>query len=422
MGSLCQKGTQMKVLIGMPTANEVDAEFACANLPGIVAYTIKHCPDIDLKCMYKCGVRTDSNRNYILSEALKAGIDYILWLDTDMLYPLNIVEKLLEADKDVIGTIYYKRSAPYSPVVYKLSDNPNFPYRPIDTPYIPKGKVVEVDGLGFGGMMVKTSVYEAMGDDKWVSYGKNFHIPLELPDKESHDLMFCKLAKQYGFKLYVHSSIIAKHIGRIAVTERDYFEHLEHVLNPKIAVLMPAIDIPKAQETMKKLIDTAGMNAEYVMLEDTHRQGFVAMANQGFNMYRDYEYFVYLAQDAEPEQDWLKIAFDTMRETNAGLLAFNDGKWNGRLASFGMVRKSWVTQFYDGIFYEGYKSHYCDTELSVLAQAQGKMIYNPNAVLKENDPNKKQHGVNLDDKKLYNERKRGGMPIKLPIELQELFS
>lgn len=411
---------QINVLIGMPTANEVDAEFACANLPGIVAYTIKHCPDIDLKCMYKCGVRTDSNRNFILKNALDSGIDYILWLDTDMLYPLNIVEKLLEAKQDVIGTIYYKRSAPYTPVVYKLSNNPNYPYKPIDTPYIPKGKVVEVDGLGFGGMLVKTSVYETMGDDKWVSYGNNFHIPLELPDKESHDLMFCKLAKQYGHKLYVHSSVIAKHIGRTPITEKDYIYQVNHVLQPKIAVLMPTIDIPKAQETMKRLIDTAGMKAEFVMLYDEHRQGFVAMANHGYQMYKDYDYFVYLAQDAAPEQDWLKIAYDTMYASNAGLLAFNDGKWNGKLASFGMVEKSWVNQFYNNLFYEGYKSHYCDTELSVLAQAQGKMIYNPNAIVKEDDKNK--HGVNKDDKKLYNRRKKGEMLIKLPIELQNLFS
>ena len=79
-----------------------------------------------------------------------------------MLYPLNIVEKLLGAEKDIIGTIYYKRSAPYTPVVYKFSGDPLLPYRPIDTPYIPKGKIVEVDGLGFGGMLVKTSVYETM--------------------------------------------------------------------------------------------------------------------------------------------------------------------------------------------------------------------------------------------------------------------
>ena len=245
---------------------------------------------------------------------------------------------------------------------------------------------------------------------------------LELPDKESHDLMFCKLAKQYGHKLYIHSSIIAKHIGRMPVTEKDYIYQVQHVLNPKIAVLMPVIDTKKAEQTMKKLIDTAGIKAEFVMLYDEYRLGFVAMANQGFAMYRDYDYFVYLASDAEPGKDWLKIAYDTMVSSNAGLLAFNDGKWEGKLASFGMVDREWVSQFYSNLFYEGYKSHYCDTELSILATAQGKMIYNPTAILKENDPNKKQHGVNLDDKKLYNRRKKGGMPIKIPPELQELFS
>lgn len=417
------KDRKMKLCIGMPTPDQVDAEFACSNLPSIIGYTIRNLPHLKLSCLFKTGVRTDSNRNWILNEALKGEVDYILWLDTDQLYPPNIIERLLQAQKDIIGSIYYKRGEPYSPVVYAKNDNPTKPYTALNAPFIPKGEVMEVDGLGFGGLLVSTSVYKAMGDEKWMQYGKNFGIPVEMEDQESHDLIFCKKAQKYGFKLFLDTSIRCGHISRQVITEVDFIRHVETKLNPKIVVLMPAIDMKKADTTAKQLKATAGMNCTIAVLEDKKRLGYVAMINKGFELYKDANYLVYTAQDAYGGNNWLKTAFDTMEASNAGLLAFNDTKWNGQLASFGMVRSSWLKYVYDPqyLMFPGYKSHYGDTELSVIAKSQGKLTYNPNAVMMEVDYAK--HGVNEADKNLFNERKQTGFDGHvIKQELLEQFS
>ena len=348
----------------------------------------------------------------------------ILFLDADELYPPNIFEKLFEANQDIIGTCYYKRTPPYTPVVYVDNENANkdiLPYTPIDLPFTPKGQVLEVSGCGFGGMLVRTDVFRMMGDDKWTVYGKNFHIPEDLPDKLSHDLNFCETAKKYGYKIFVHTSVIAGHIARHVVTERNFMEELQKTKLPKVVVLIPSIDKEKAKATVNQLASTAGMEAQYVVMEDKERLGYVKMVNKGFELYKDADFFVYTAEDAYGGRDWLLKAWETLEDKYAGLLAFNDGKWDGKLASFGMVRREWLNYVYDGKYLMNpvYKSHYGDTELSIIAMAQGKLIYNSNCVLIEVDRQKKEHGVNEDDRKTYIERQLAGFDgrVKNPAYL-----
>jgi len=403
----------MKLLIAIPSPELVDAEFALKNLPLIIAYTKEHLPTLELKLEFKTGTRTDSNRNFLIKEALDKDMDYIMFLDADELYPPNIIEMLIKANKDIIGTCYYKRTPPYTPVVYVDNNKENkdtLPYTPIDLPFIPKGQILEVSGCGFGGMLVRTDVFKMMGDDKWTVYGKNFHIPEEIPDKLSHDLNFCETAKKYGYKIYVHTSVIAGHIARHVVTERNFMEELHKTKLPNIVVLIPSINKEKAKITVNQLASRAGVEAKYIVLDDKERKGYVEMINKGLLMYKDADFIVYTAEDAFGGVNWLLNAWETMEDKYAGLLAFNDGKWEGRIASFGMIRTEWLRYIYDGKFlmHPSYKSHYGDTELSIIAMSQGKLIYNPNCILVEVDSNKKEHIVNEEDRAKFIERKMNG--------------
>ena len=93
-------------------------------------------------------------------------------------------------------------------------------------------------------------------------------------------------------------------------------------------------------------------------------------------------YIVYLAQDAYPGRDWLKTAYDVMEQSGKGLLGFNDGKFKGRIASFGMVRTDWAESLYGGpIMYPGYHSHGADNELTVIARALDMSTYQPECIL-----------------------------------------
>lgn len=393
----------MKIGIGLPSPSSIDIEFALGNFPQIISQAKKD--GYEICHSYKTGVRTDSNRNSILFEFLKTDIDAILWLDVDMIYPRNIVDLLVKANKDIIGTVYYKRTEPFDPVVYIKNDRQDKPYTAIDTHDKPK-EPIRVDGVGYGGLLVKRGVYEVMGEDKWSNYGANFHIPTATTHKQSHDLMFCETAQKHGFEIWVHNGCVAYHINKRPVGYQEFIDFRskkqEEPVKNNIAVIMPCIDKELGTKTMEQLKERAGIEADFMLLMDNKRTGYVATVND-FVTKTNYKYYVYVAQDAYAGKNWLKIAYKELEKTGKGLFAFNDGKWNGKLASFGMVRSSYLKPFFfKGI--NGYKANYADTELTVKAKEENQLVYNPESVLIEVDYNK--HGVNLDDKKLWEIRKR----------------
>lgn len=392
----------MRILIGLPTPETVSSNFSLKNLPEIIADAKQRYKDIELFVMYKTGVMTSSNRNYIVSHALENNIDAILWLDTDMIYPADIVYALWEAQKDIIGSIYVKRSAPYDPVVYVKGDNPNKPYRVVD-PYSLKG-ITEVDGLGFGGLMIRMNVYREMASKNiWHRYGEAFGFPFEQPKQESHDFIFCQDAQKLGYKIYVHNRVKCGHITEKMVTLDDWIPNSAVLMDePKIAVLMPSIDVEKAERTIKQMQRRASFLAEYFILEDKARSGYVATINQGVKNI-EADYYIYTAEDAYCGLNWLYHAYYELQKTGKNLLAFNDGKNEGKLATFGMISKEYLQKYYGGnLFFDKYCSHYGDTELTMMALADNELAYNPHAMMIEVDYNK--HKVNRLDKILYNQR------------------
>lgn len=155
-----------------------------------------------------------------------------------------------------------------------------------------------------------------------------------------------------------------------------------------VCVVMPCIDLDAGRRAARLLIERSGLPADFVLAVDTGRQGFIPTLNQVARR-SSAQYIVYLAQDAWPGDGWLLSAYDRIRQEKKSLLAFNCGKWHGRVAAFGMVEKSWAYSLYgDEILYGGYQSHRADNELTVIARAQDRFVYAPECVLVENDSEK----------------------------------
>lgn len=403
----------MRILIGIPSSGHAHPSFAYDNLPSIIAYTNKR-SEHELAIAYEQGVRTDKNRNLILQMAIERKMDYILWLDEDMLYPHDIILRYLEHDFDIIGCLYFRRSEPYQPIGYVKNNNPLKPYNALEPTLLPKNTVIEVDGLGYGGMMVNMKAYEKMGDKKWTHYGENYHLPFESEGKLTHDLQLCKEAQECGLTIKLHTGIKPGHIGEKVITEEDWKNPtLKH---PKVTVILPAIDMEKAKKTATLMKKRANYPFEMLVVEDVNRTGFMATLQTAINN-NPSDFYVYTAEDAFVGNDWLKIAMETIEKENAGLFAFNNGRWGGKMAAFGLVRHSWMVHNYGGnLFYNGYKTHYGDVELTLIAKDQGKFAYNGDAVMTEIDYDKDKKGTNLMDKQLFNKRKENGFDGKVKNE------
>ena len=322
----------MKVGIGIPCPDRVHPDFMM-NLVDIVKHTKQ-----ETIVRKETGVRTDRNRNELLQQFIKDQVQYILWLDADMIYPNNIVETYLKAKADVIGCLYFRRERPHLPIGYIDSGEKENPYRPMLPQMVHFGKIYNVKGLGFGGMMVNMKVYHKLKKKKWMNYGKYFHIPKnERNEKQkleglTHDLQLCKNVLNHGFKLKLHGSVRPSHIGDKFVTAEDYSaeDNIEILRPPKTLIVI----VNGTKKTAKLLKDKASMPCRIVMAKDNKGQGFIKTVFDAIKQLNDYELYVCVSNKALPKKNWLLEAIICQGTTGAGMVAFND--------SFCMLEKQWL--------------------------------------------------------------------------------
>ena len=155
-------------------------------------------------------------RDNLAKKALKMDADYVLWLDSDMVFDPDVLERLLEDKEkgDIISGLYFRRAAPFSPVLYESlelsKDN-----IPIYTEFsaIPED-VFECAGIGFGCAFMKTDVFLAVA----LKYGQMFHPFCGMGE----DLAFSWRARQCGFKIVCDPKIKLGHVGHVIITEDFY--------------------------------------------------------------------------------------------------------------------------------------------------------------------------------------------------------
>lgn len=185
--------------------------------------------------------------------------------------------------------------------------------------------------------------------------------------------------------------------------------------------VMPCTDLPMARRAATHMVQRAGCPCDVLLVEDQDRWGFVRITNAAFALTAG-QHYGYVAQDAYAGRDWLALALAAL-QGGKHLFGFNDGKWQGALASFGLARRSWAQANYGGdFFHAGYRRHYADAELTLLAMGQGAYAHNPHSVLIEVDWAKDQAPVDAQDRALYRQRAAAGFEGRVRQRaLQTLF-
>jgi hypothetical protein len=190
-----------------------------------------------------------------------------------------------------------------------------------------------------------------------------------------------------------------------------------------VLVVMPSTEPALAKSALKLAASRAGSVAHEVLIlgvMDDERMGLVALHNLIFKNTQS-NWYAYLAQDAFAGRDWLALGLEQLRNKKAKLLGFNDGKWQGQIAAFGLAHRDWINSIYSGdFFYPGYRSHFADCELTLIAREQGVYAYEPNAVVVEVDADKDTKPVNADDRSMFKARCQNGFAgrVKRPELLQ----
>lgn len=187
-------------------------------------------------------------------------------------------------------------------------------------------------------------------------------------------------------------------------------------------VVMPVIDLDMGKRAALLAASLAKADGLLLVVQDSARMGRVRVHNEVFRRSVS-PHYAYLAQDAFTGRDWLALGLAALARREGRFLGFNDGKWHGQMAAFGLVQREWAESQYGGpLFFEGYQRHYADVELTLIAREQGCYAYEPAAMVAEVDWHKEAMAVDPDDKRLFRERASDGFASRVQTpELRALF-
>jgi FkbM family methyltransferase len=182
------------ILIAIPTNKYIEPE------------TMKAIYDLEVPEGYKTtfqffyGYQIDQIRNLIANWA--ANFDYLFSVDSDITFKSDTLKKMLSYNKDMVSGLYIQRK-PGEHILELYRNGMNIPYNDI------KGKgLIEVDGCGFGCVLVNSNVIRSMEYPHFV-----YKSAIDHRNTLSEDNYFCNKAKILGFKIFADTSILCEHIG-----------------------------------------------------------------------------------------------------------------------------------------------------------------------------------------------------------------
>ena len=201
-----------KILIAIPCMDQVPAPFAQS-----LAMIRK--PDNDnVACAFQMGSLIYTSRNNLALQAMQLETDYVLWLDSDMVFYQDILVDMKnekeEKGLDFLSGLYFRRVPPFSPVLFdKLDIDENLVCTWTDFKELPE-KLFKVGGCGFGAVLIKTDVLFAVQ----CKYETMF-TPV---GNMGEDLSFCWRARQCGYDIWCDPNIELGHVGYTVINRKFY--------------------------------------------------------------------------------------------------------------------------------------------------------------------------------------------------------
>jgi len=219
------------------------------------------------------GALTDTNRNNIVDEFLfqrKDESEYLFFVDDDVEVPSHAIEQMLSWDKPFVAGIYYRRSPPCDPLIYRKREDGWYrsllPEQDYET-----GDLIPIDACGMGCTLIHRSVFQQIIETHFLyrrhnkSFGfmhysavdeveakfepgvhvsdgsaylvqkmQPFSVELLGPKEtlpffaleygRTEDFHFCELAKAAGVEIYADTGIECNHWGALPIGRTQHFQ------------------------------------------------------------------------------------------------------------------------------------------------------------------------------------------------------
>ena len=202
---------QLTVGVAIPSGEVWEARFGVCLVMLSAWYNMARLPNCDKQKLVVISSRSSIlsvNREDIVQHAQKAGCDYVLSTDTDMIFPKDIIHRLIAHDLDFVAANCCTKELPSRPTsigldgraVYTLPDSEG---------------LVEVLQVGTGVFLFKPEIFEGLPRPwfpvQW-SAEENTYIGM--------DIEFCRNLRAHGTKLFIDQDVSKEiqHVGRLNYT------------------------------------------------------------------------------------------------------------------------------------------------------------------------------------------------------------
>lgn len=156
----------------------------------------------------------DGLRNNIVEQALKASASHLLMMDTDQIYPIDTITKLLSHKLSVVHCPVPRRYEPFDNILLRGKLNK---YTSLEEGKDYKdGELISISATGTGCVLYSMEVFYKI-KPPWFQF---------LPNRKKsvgglvgEDIGFCIKLKKAGFKIYADTSIKMGHLTTFVVDE-----------------------------------------------------------------------------------------------------------------------------------------------------------------------------------------------------------
>ena len=181
-----------RICVGVPCADFIRTKTVATLLS-----LVKRDPTISVQIKQGCLVH--KNREEIVIDTQKmGGFSHLFFVDSDMCFSADVLDRLLGRDADIIAAPYRYRRAGGEYVLF-LDEKSDGKEKQIPDTLFP------VYAVGTGCMLIKMSVFDKI-PRPWFAFGD--------PEAQiGEDIFFCRKAQEYGYKIWADPSVEILHIG-----------------------------------------------------------------------------------------------------------------------------------------------------------------------------------------------------------------
>lgn len=169
-------------------------------------------------------VLTPWARERIAEHALDAKADYLLFVDDDMMFPMEIFEMLFKHNVDVVVPLMFMRNYPHSPVIYRIKKgydkqvHQEYYLTELITDY-PPDTLLKVDATGMGICLIKLDILHKIPKTWFMN-----------TQGTGEDVYFTQRATDAGFGVYVDTSIHnIIHLGDRKKVDEAYYKEVHKI-------------------------------------------------------------------------------------------------------------------------------------------------------------------------------------------------